>query len=354
MMKKSMDDDVLRKKIIVLLKEAGSPSSARDLTSAVRSMLKNLPPPVVKSAAQDLHGGKMNCARTKHPPLPDFLATGSWSKAESEYLVIDLSTWAVRPAAEEPNLSDENCRTMELWLRRIPAGTFIMGGTFPEDIEIFNNELPAHKVTLSKDFYLGIFPVTQKQWELVMGPGDIFHDESESGYPADGISYNAICGKNRPWPKDASVSPDSFLGKLRAKTGLEGLDLPTEAQWEYACRAGTTTEYSFGDSITPSQAKYRDSEPGRIEVGSYPSNAWGLYDMHGTVWEWCRDRYRRYTGKEETDPVGSRNSSDRGRVVRGGSLSDGSLSCRSAVRNGFYPRAWEMNLGFRLALVPVQ
>lgn len=359
MMKKSMDDDVLRKKIIALLKEAGSPSSARDLTNAVRSMLKNLPPPIVKSAAQDPHEDKMSPARTKHPPLPAFLAAGSWSRAESEYLVIDLSTWGVRLVAEAPNLSDENCRTMELWLRRIPAGTFVMGGTFPEDIEIFNNELPAHKVTLSKDFYLGIFPVTRKQWELVMGPGDLFHDEDESGYPADQFSYNDICGKNRPWPyrKNASVTPDSFLGTLRARTGLEGLDLPTEAQWEYACRAGTTTEYSFGDSITPSQVNYRDSPTHSLEVGSYPPNAWGLYDMHGTVWEWCRDWYGKYTGKEENDPTGPsrpKYASDRARVVRGGSYRDGSLSCRSAVRNGFYPRAWEMNLGFRLALVPVR
>ena len=121
MMKKSMDDAALRKKIIALLKEAGSTSSARDLNDAVKNMLKILPPPPVKmSPAQP--------ARPRaHAPLPDFLAAGSWTKAESEYLVIDLSTWAVRPAGEAPNLSDEHCRTTELWLRRIPRRNFRHG-----------------------------------------------------------------------------------------------------------------------------------------------------------------------------------------------------------------------------------
>ncbi len=350
MMKKSMDDAVLRKKIIVLLKDAGSTSSTRDLNDAVRNMLKILPPPPVKMIPA--HPPRP-CA---HPPLPDFLAAGSWTRAESEYLVIDLSTWAVRPAGEAPNLSDEKCRTTELWLRRVPAGTFVMGGTYPEDIKIFSNELPAHKVTLTKDYYLGIFPVTQKQWELVMDTKVEYYREDESEHPAQQISYDDICGKDRRHPRSARVSPDSFLGKLRAKIGFEGLDLPTEAQWEYACRAGTTTEYSFGDSITPSQVNYRDSGIGTTVVGSYPPNAWGLYDMHGNVYEFCRDWFSAYAREEAIDPTGpSRYSpeSEGAHVGRGGSYHATSGFCRSACRARLSINI-DHDLGFRLALVPVR
>ena len=268
-----------------------------------------------------------------------------------EYCVIDLSNGSGAksyPVLYFPNMpvegwSDE-CKTTKLVLRRIPAGTFIMGSDQANE---------SRRVTLTKPFYMGVFEVTQRQWELVMGscPGSSPSSSSGRGdaYPAYSVTYYEIRGSSSGarWPASAAVDASSFLGRLRAKTGLE-FDLPTEAQWEYACRAGTTTKYYWGDAMDDAYAWYWDNSDSTTHpVGTRLPNAWWLYDMSGNVWEWCRDRYG--TLAYGADPVGSASGSYR--VLRGGSWSYDSDGCASSSRSYDGPSVCRGNRGFRLVRV---
>ncbi|MBO7620170.1 MAG: formylglycine-generating enzyme family protein, partial [Victivallales bacterium] len=156
--------------------------------------------------------------------------------ADGTYLVIDLETWQYRYTDTAPNLSDDTCRTTELWLRYIPEGTFIMGS--PEDELGRWDDETQHKVTLTKPFYIGVFECTQRQWELVIKgyrPSYFRNDDYYATRPVEQVSYNMIRGKEAGagWPDSDAVDATSFMGILREKTGLM-FDLPTEAQWEYA------------------------------------------------------------------------------------------------------------------------
>ena len=258
------------------------------------------------------------------------------------YCVIDLS--AVANASSYPvtyldappsgGWTDEY-KTTKLVLKRIEAGSFIMGSDQTDE---------SHRVTLTKPFYCGVFEVTQKQWELVTGgnPSNFSGDKRS----VEQVSYNAIRGSSTgaQWPASNAVDSSSFLGKLRARTGLD-FDLPTEAQWEYACRAGTTTTYSYGDSASGIYMWYCDNSSDQThEVGTKSPNPWGLYDMHGNVWEWCLDWYG--TLSYGTDPQGS--SSGSNRVLRGGSWNNIASNCTSSNRFNYYP-SYELDYyGFRL------
>ena len=260
------------------------------------------------------------------------------------YLVIDLSggtsatSYPVTTLAAPPEggWTDEY-KTTKLVLRVIEAGSFKMNGSYD--------------VTISKPFYMGVFEVTQKQYQLVTGSDpSVYKGDAR---PVENVSWNTIRGSYN-WPTDKTVSSTSFVGKLRAKTGLE-LDLPTEAQWEYACRAGTTSKYNNGgDSATDLRTLGRHCDnlyDGRggysqhTKVGSYLPNAWGLYDMHGNVWEWCLDWHGSLASG--TDPIGP--SSGSNRVFRGGGWHNIVGSCASSSRN-YYNQPYEYNYyGFRLA-----
>ena len=207
-----------------------------------------------------------------------------------------------------------------------------------------------HRVTLTKPFYIGVFEVTQRQWELVMGSWPDRSPRSFYGYgetyPAYNISYDDIRGSSlgAQWPASSAVDTLSFLGRLRAKTGLN-LDLPTEAQWEYACRAGTTTTYYWGDAMDGAYAWYSGNSGSKTHpVGTKLPNAWGLYDMSGNVWEWCRD----WSGTLAygTDPKGSASGSYR--VERGGNWIYNADNCASSHRTGGSPSNRVDYLGFRL------
>lgn len=267
------------------------------------------------------------------------------------YCVIDLSNGSGAksyPVLYFPNMpaegwSDE-CKTTKLVLRRIEAGTFVMGSDQMNE---------SHRVTLTKPFYMGVFEVTQKQWALVMGswPGSSPSSSSGRGdaYPAYYVSYNDIRGSSSGarWPASSAVDTSSFLGRLRAKTGLN-FDLPTEAQWEYACRAGTTTTYYWGDAMDGAYALYDDNSGSKTHpVGTKKPNAWGLYDMSGNVWEWCRDWYG--TLAYGADPVGSASGSRR--VSRGGSWGNISVCCTSSNRDYYAPSNRYYDNGFRLVRV---
>ena len=259
-----------------------------------------------------------------------------------EYCVVDLSSGSSSTSYPVSYLygmpsggwSDEY-KTTKLVLRRIEAGTFIMGATQTDE---------SHRVTLTKPFYIGVFEVTQKQYQLIMGS----NPSSFSGAkrPVEKVSYNMIRGSSNgaQWPSSSAVDASSFMGKLRARTGLE-FDLPTEVQWEYACRAGTTTEYSYGNSADGNYMWYGSNSSSLThDVGTKSPNAWGLYDMHGNVWEWCLDWYG--TLAYGTDPEGVTAGSCR--VLRGGGCYYASR-CRSAFRHDVMPDVDGVDYGFRLA-----
>jgi sulfatase modifying factor 1 len=187
-----------------------------------------------------------------------------------------------------------------------------------------------HEVTLTKPFYMGKYEVTQEQWEAVTGRN-----------PSD------IKGAKLPVTELSWEDCEEFIKKLNAKTG-GGYRLPTEAEWEYSCRAGTTTAYSFGDKITPKDANYDYSNIGQIvTVGSYKPNPFGLYDMHGNVWEWCEDWHGDYPAGAVTDSKGPAKGTSR--VLRGGSFCYVVSLTQSSVRYIYSPTDRGDLFGFRLA-----
>ena len=293
--------------------------------------------------------------------------------SKSLYAVVELSggpeaaSYPVRYSNDGPDVSKDTCRTTELWLRRIPAGTFTMGS--PEDELGRINKETQHRVTLTQDFYIGVFEVTQKQYELVMGsnPSEYQGDTR----PVENVSYDDLRGSSAEggagWPaKGHAVDAFSFFGRLQTKTGLV-FDLPTEAQWEYACRAGTATALNSGKNLTDVRKCPNLAEVGRYKyntndgkggysehtkVGCYLSNAWGLYDMHGNVEELCLDWVHSPNGAAAvTDPAGP--SSGSLRVNRGGYWSIGAAQyCRSACPGISVPSYRDKYTGFRVALRP--
>jgi formylglycine-generating enzyme required for sulfatase activity len=216
----------------------------------------------------------------------------------------------------------------------IPAGKFMMG--CPEtEAGRGDSEGPQHEVTISKPFYMGVYEVTQEQYEAVIGSNPSqFKGVSN---PVDSVSW------------DDSIA---FCKKLSAMTGKTAR-LPTEAQWEYACRAGTTTTHSCGDDASK-LSDYawleKNSEKKTHPVGKKKPNAFGLYDMHGNVWEWCLDPPVQYTNVKTVDPQGA--ASGENRVIRGGCVHFGPQDARSAHRCVRGPDGRANNFGFRLAVDP--
>ncbi|MDR1921073.1 MAG: formylglycine-generating enzyme family protein [Candidatus Adiutrix sp.] len=214
----------------------------------------------------------------------------------------------------------------------IPAGEFMMGSP-DADKEAFDGEKPQHRVTISQPFYLGKYAVTQAQWEAVMGNNPSFFKGLSN--PVERVSWEDV---------------QEFIKKLNQKEGTSKYRLPTEAEWEYAARAGTTSRYSFGDDAEAlgRYAWYWDNSGMTTHpVGGKEPNGWGLYDMHGTVWEWVQDWYGDYAGSSATDPQWP--SSGSYRVNRGGSWLSYARYCRSASRDSRSPDSRGLILGFRLA-----
>ena len=227
---------------------------------------------------------------------------------------------------------------VKLELVLIPAGEFLMGSPDSEK-DGASDEKSQHKVRITKPFYLGKCLVTQEQWEAVMGSNPSKFKGPKN--PVETVSWDD-CQK--------------FLGKLNAKSAAGGgtFQLPTEAQWEYACRAGSKTRYSFGDDKTRlgDYAWYGKNSHKPHPVGEKKPNAWGLYDVHGNVWEWCQDRYDGgyYAKSPMDDPTGPTGGSSR--VIRGGGWLNPAGRCRSAYRYGNRPGYRSYTLGLRVSLVP--
>lgn len=232
----------------------------------------------------------------------------------------------------------EIANSLGMTFNMMNPGTFIMGS--PEDEPGRSTDETQHQVTLTKPYYMQTTEVTNAQWEAIMGCDD-WWCQSESKYLYNNLPVNTVS-----WNE-----AQEFINKLN-KRGEGTYSLPTEAQWEYAARAGTTTTFSFGNCITVKQANianwgshpYADCPNDKIPaegviiepyiVASYPPNDWGLYDMHGNVWEWCKDYYNfsDYAPEEAIDPEGP--ESGWMRVYRGGSAGDTPLFCRSSNRMG--------------------
>jgi len=225
----------------------------------------------------------------------------------------------------------------------VEPGTFTMGSPSSETGRSSNET--EHTVTLTKGFYLGKYEVTQAQYEAVMTG----NTNSLSATPSQ------YSGNDRPVEKVSWDDVQIFLTRLNAVEQSAGrlptgwsYVLPTESEWEYACRAGTTTAYSWGNSIAASNANYSSSGIGQTrDVGQYAANPWGFYDMHGNVWEWTADWYQSaYPSGTVTDPTGPASGSNR--VSRGGSWNSTGTSLRSAKRYGDAPGYRLSHLGFRV------
>jgi formylglycine-generating enzyme required for sulfatase activity len=255
------------------------------------------------------------------------------------------------PAPAPTLLRSRASRTVELpggvalHMVGIPAGSFEMGDPAIEDAR------PVHTVTF-KGFLIGQTPITQAQWQAVMGTNPSrFQGAADSAQrPVEQVSWH-----------DAS----EFCHRLSALSG-DVYTLPSEAEWEYACRAGTTTPFAFGETITPELANYDGSysyanSPKGIRrqqttpVGMFPANAWGLHDMRGNVREWCADHWHfNYEGApDDGRPWLDENASkEASRLLRGGSWGSHPGSCRSAFRDGFHPSGRGDFLGFRVCCLP--
>ena len=231
-----------------------------------------------------------------------------------------------------------------LEMLRVSPGTFMMGSPISEP-DRYNDETQ-HRVTLTKPFWLGKYEVTQGQWKAVMGDNPSHF--SGNNHPVENVSWEDAIAFCRKLNQMDGKKPQGYL-----------YSLPTEAQWEYACRAGTSSATAFGDSLSSRDANFKrgfsfgSAAKGSYlkrttTVGSYPPNAWGFYDMHGNVWEWCHDWYGDYAGSSVTDPVGP--SSGTYRVSRGGSWINIGEDCRSVNRDRSIPGYRGFDPGFRLSL----
>ena len=250
----------------------------------------------------------------------------------------------LHPARAQAPKEITNSIGMKLVL--IPKGTFMMGS--PEsDVNRQKNETQ-HEVTISKGYYLGVCEVTQAQYEKVIG-------KNPSSFPVAKVgNENAdLPVENVSW--DDAVEFCKKLSDLpEEKKAGRVYRLPTEAQWEYGCRAGSKTAYAFDDEegLLPEYGWFKRNSSDRTHtVGLLEPNAWGLYDMHGNVWEFCSDRYGDYPKGAVSDPSGPSGPKEgSGRVFRGGSWGLGAARCRSAFRDWDAPSIRGSFLGFRVAL----
>ena len=276
----------------------------------------------------------------------------------STYMIIDVSggpnptggTYPVSYTDEEPagGWNVNEYKTTKIVLRYCPPGSFTMGS--PSDELGRKSDETQRNITLTKGFYVGIFEVTDQQY------GQIYSGSWNPGYetvPQNGATYQTIRGSE--WPSSTTPGANSVLGRLNSRTGLS-FDLPTEAQWEYACRGGTTRATNRNKDLSAEikcpemneVANYCGGDPD-TPVGSFLPNFWGLYDMHGNVEEFCLDYYGPYDTTDVVDPIGSTTVGYR--VVRGGNYDNSNArDCRSASRSST-DKTFAFYIGFRLFMV---
>ena len=358
----SPENTAVREKLILLLVvELGEPAEAKKLlTAGVSEPLRTYVPLAAEAVEQARTEACLELGDWYKSLTPKATPRGkakALTRAKAYYeRFVELETSAVKRAIGKTKLAQVEKELRELGtsglsrgkyltldlgngvkmkLVRIPAGRFVMGSPQTETGRE-GHEGPQHWVKISKPFYMGVAEVTQKEYAAVMG-----------------TNPSKFSGTNRPVERVSWGDAVEFCRKLSEKTKRK-VRLPTEAEWEYACRAGTKTAYSFGGDVgklghyawhSGNSAKQTHG------VGQKKPNAWGLYDMHGNVWEWCADWYGEsyYRSSPGTDPQGPGSGKDR--VHRGGSWwHDPPWYCRSAFRNVRVPDTRFCTLGFRVVL----
>jgi len=304
-------------------------------------------------------------------------ATGMPIGITGDVLVIDVSAGSSAASYPTKELTDVdigtfNCdvyKTDKIVLRKVPAGSHYCQ---PRDWDAADGDWDAadavatQKLT-TKGFYIGVFPVTQRQYERVMGTNPSYYQSDAAGNvaarrPVERVSWNTFRGSVAAGTAITAATADSFLQRIVAKTGLSGFDLPTEAQWEMACRAGATAAYgaywngSAAVELTSATigeaAWYWDNSSSTTHaVGGKRPNLWGLYDMQGNVWEWCRDIYISTFSTACVDTPCTDTSCDSGvfRVARGGGWGDYAVRCRPSIRINGYADYGDDGGGFRLS-----
>jgi formylglycine-generating enzyme len=278
-------------------------------------------------------------------------------------LAMALAAFVLGPTPETPGQepSQDFTNALGMKLVRIPAGKFLMGSPASEAER--DDEEVQHEVAITRPFYLGAHEVTQQQFEQVMGKNPAFFSKRNGGGPDHPV-------EQVHW-KDAGEFCRRLSALAAEKQAGRAYRLPTEAEWEYACRAGTTSAFHTGNALASTQANFNGNHPyggaaagpnlrRSAKVGSYPPNAWGLYDMHGNVWEWCQDWYdpNYYKHSPKEDPPGPKAGvlatgfgNDCYLVVRGGCWLDEARGCRSAYRFRLMPSDPYRWAGFRVACV---
>ncbi len=348
-------------------KSAANKPSVKSVTKSVAN--KSPSPPknpsvksVTKSAAnkspsfwEKIFGGSDNPSvksvtksvanKSPSPPKNPSVKSVTKSVANFEIVTVNARGKIVKREPRQAEIFVENLgRGVELEMVSISGGSFLMGSPESEK-QRFNWESPQHRVNVPP-FFLGKYPVTQKQYEAVM-------EKNPSRFK----------GANRPVENVSWNDATEFCRRLSQKTGRQ-YRLPSEAEWEYACRAGTTTPFYFGETITTDLANYNGnytygSAPKGVfreettDVGSFPPNAFGLYDMHGNVWEWCQDVWHDNYNRASTDGSAWESGGDSSyRLLRGGSWNHFPVICRCALRNWFDAGYCLGYLGFRVVLLP--
>jgi len=269
--------------------------------------------------------------------LPLTSGYGSEDKA-FEWAIIPAQPPVEQPSAEQEQKEGEAGYRMTLTINDIeypfrwcPPGTFTMGSPASEGGRLGNET--QRQVTLSRGFWMLETEVTQAMWEGVMSTNPSCFKGAK--LPVETVSWN-VCQEYIHELNGLGVAPAGYR-----------FSLPTEAQWEYACRAGTATAFHFGDTLDREQAHFATVRT--TNVGSYPANDWGLHDMHGNVCEWCLDWYDNYPLGSATDPVGASSGTDK--VFRGGGWFNDAGSSRSAFRRSREPSVRNNSYGIRLSLV---
>ncbi len=265
-----------------------------------------------------------------------------------KYIVLILFMLTAAETAESVNSEGKKKFTNSIGMDfvYVKPGPFLMGS--PEDDYHRNEDETEHRVTLSKGFFIQTSEVTQKQWKQIMGTNP---------------SKYAYCGDECPVERISWNDAQAFIKKLNLKEKTTNYRLPTEAEWEYACRAGTDTLFYFGNSLSSSQANYNGNHPlpgdprGKnlnktVPVKSFPPNKLGIHDMHGNVYEWCEDWYGKYPSSYVIDPRGPETGISK--VCRGGGLSSYARRCRSANRTKHLPSYWNFYIGLRLVFTAKQ
>jgi len=343
---------------MVYLSKSDFGNAIADLTEAQRLNPNHAPSFLRRGLA---FGAKGNCVQAIADYAEAFRLVPNDPSAIAvltEVLRLEPGRQDIKEQLEKTRLEEETRREQEEWQLQkqeaaqagetlinslgmrfawIPPGTFLMGSS-EWLYEIYDQG--QHRVTLTQGFYMGVYTVTQEQWLAIMGSNPS-HFKGKNNLPAESISWDDC---------------QEFIKKLREKD-KQPYRVPTEAEWEYACRAGTTTWFYFGETISTDQANYNGDSVDRAKttpVGSFPANGWGLHDMHGNVYEWCQDWYGHYPidedkDEKEIDAVDPRgpNTGD-SRVVRGGNWQFGLFGCRSASRDAFKSGSRVSTIGFRL------